>query len=173
MVKSMGPLRAYSCRPMERMIGKYKRLSNARIAVGENFSNIIERLAYFAYLEDTGIACLDSPTVKPLYRDDSFQYHPSGIKTAPQLWDLSKNSIDLRSPNELIAGVPVGELLKALEGYKKRMNKPGMTTNQTSILPAKRLWCDSQVISSSLYATSHKNIKRSSEYVMFESNHLK
>ncbi|KAG1452576.1 hypothetical protein G6F56_007781 [Rhizopus delemar] len=70
MVKKMGPLRAYSCRPMERMIGKMKRLTNARMATGINSGNILERLALFQYLEDTGIVPLKSSQQKPAYKDD-------------------------------------------------------------------------------------------------------
>lgn len=172
MVKKMGPLRAYSCRPMERMIGKMKRLTNARMATGINSGNILERLALFQYLEDTGIVSLESSQQRPAYKDDSFAYHPSGQKEAPQLWDISKNAIDIRQTTNKVQGIPVAVFVEALKSYKKRLNLEGTTIAQEMVFPAKRLWADNQVICSSIYTSSNKNIKRSTEYVMFESRHL-
>lgn len=172
MVRSMGPLRAYSCRPMERMIGRYKRLTNSRIASGENAGNIMESLALFAFLEDAGIAVLEPELRKKIYKDDTFEYHPSGVKVAPQLWDLTKAAFHLYDSTGSIANVPIGTFKAALNDYMTRLNCEGTSMQQVAIIPAKRLWRDSQVISSALYSAANKSIQRSSEFVMFESNHL-
>lgn len=168
----MGPLRAYSCRPMERMIGRYKRLTNSRTASGENAGNIMESLALFAFLEDTGIAVLEPELRKPLYKDDTFEYHPSGVKVAPQLWDLAKTAFNIYDSAGSIANVSIDIFKAALNGYMSRLHCEGTKMQQVAITPAKRLWRDSQVISSALYSAYNKSIQRSSEYVMFESNYL-
>lgn len=173
MIRSMGPLRAYSCRPMERMIGKYKRLAHSRIAAGENIGNIMELLALFAFLKDTGMVSLEPLESKPLYKDNTFDYHPSGVKEAPQLWDLTKIAIDINDKSGVILGVPITKVEAALRSYMRRLNMVGTSMQQTIIFPAKRLWRDSQVISSALYTFSKKGIQRSSEFVMLESSHLK
>lgn len=173
MIRSMGPLRAYSCRPMERMIGKYKRLAHSRIAAGENIGNIMELLALFAFLKDTGMVSLEPLESKPLYKDNTFDYHPSGVKEAPQLWDLTKIAVDINDKSGVILGVPITKVEAALRSYMRRLNMVGTSMQQTIIFPAKRLWRDSQVISSALYTFSKKGIQRSSEFVMLESSHLK
>ncbi|KAG1439560.1 hypothetical protein G6F56_012258 [Rhizopus delemar] len=115
----MGPLRAYSCRPIERMIGKMKRLTNARMVTGTNSGNILERLALFQYLEDTGIVSLEFSQQRPAYKDNSFAYHPSGQKEAPQLWDVSKNALDIHQKTNKVQGIPMAVFVEALKSYKK------------------------------------------------------
>ncbi|KAG1440928.1 hypothetical protein G6F56_011709 [Rhizopus delemar] len=168
----MGPLRAYSCRPMERMIGKMKRLTNARMATGIHSENILKRLALFQYLKDTGIVSLESSQQRPAYKDDSFAYHPSGQKEAPQLWDISKNALDIRRTTNEVQEIPLAVFVEAWKIYKKkRLNFERTTIAQEMAFPTKRLWADNKVICSSIYTSSNKNIKRLTEYVMFESRH--
>ncbi|KAG1448680.1 hypothetical protein G6F56_008876 [Rhizopus delemar] len=170
---SMGPLRAYSCCLMKRMIGKYKRLAHSRIAAGENIGNIMELPALFAFLKDTGMVSLEPLESKPLYKDNTFNYHPSDVKEVPKLWDLTKVAIDVNDKSGVILGVPITKVEAALRSYLRRLNMVGTSMQQTIISPAKRLWRDSQVISSALYTFSKKGIQRSSGFVMPESNHLK
>ncbi|KAG1437346.1 hypothetical protein G6F56_013151 [Rhizopus delemar] len=142
-------------------------------AAGENIGNIMELLALFAFLKDTGMVSLEPLESKPLYKDNTFDYHPSGVKEAPQLWDLTKIAVDINDKSGVILGVPITKVEAALRSYMRRLNMVGTSMQQTIIFPAKRLWRDSQVISSALYTFSKKGIQRSSEFVMLESSHLK
>ncbi|KAG1438352.1 hypothetical protein G6F56_012677 [Rhizopus delemar] len=103
----------------------------------------MESLALFAFLKDTGLAVLEPELRKPLYKNDTFEYHPSGVKVAPQLWDLTKAGFNLFNSAGSIANVPIDTFKAALNGYMRRLHREGTNMQQVAITPAKRLWRDS------------------------------
>ena len=54
MIRGHGPLAAYSGRSMERAIGTFKRLINARTNIGINAGNVVDRLALMRVVKSIG-----------------------------------------------------------------------------------------------------------------------
>ncbi|CEP19998.1 hypothetical protein [Parasitella parasitica] len=53
-IRGHGPLASYSCRSMERAIGTFKRLINAKTNIGPNAGNVVDRLALMRVVKSFG-----------------------------------------------------------------------------------------------------------------------
>lgn len=170
-IKQVGPLKAYSCRSLERTIKKFRNLSRGFKDIGANTSNVISTHARYNTTYMYGIRNKAIPS-KP-YDEGSFVSHPSGDKTLPQLWSPISND-DLNGATDTVlvcCGVKKYKIVKALKKYYDR--NYGVSNNvdiiESEITVAGNAWKDSVVISSA-YSHRHKNVprSRSNNIVLFE-----
>lgn len=73
MIKAMGPLRAYSFRPMERAFGAISTLIKSKVEAGINASNVVERLALRRYVDFYSDIQQELDPIRPRpYKAESF-----------------------------------------------------------------------------------------------------
>ncbi|KAI7903237.1 uncharacterized protein BX663DRAFT_418871, partial [Cokeromyces recurvatus] len=84
-INKAGPLKAYSCRNLERTIKKYSNLIKSKSKINTNASNVIRnQVGYNSYHVHN---LTQSLVPNPTYSLDSFWTHPSDIFHYPQLWE--------------------------------------------------------------------------------------
>ncbi|KAI8967320.1 hypothetical protein BDB01DRAFT_734017 [Pilobolus umbonatus] len=174
--KSLGPMRAYSTRPMERTIGKYARMIKSRVDSGVNAGNIFERIAIrnlvnmYVNIEDE----VDIIAPKP-YNDSTFIDHPSRHPNNPQLWspflETPLNLLELDTADD-ICGNPVTNqtILDHLQHYYFTHNHHPIVSNY-NIQPAGRAWINHSMFSSCMNRKKMNEFRRGNHHVMFEAHH--
>ena len=166
-----GPLRAYSCRNLERTIKKYSNLIKSKSKINANASNILTSQA--GYNSHFVRNITQSLKPNPTYSTSSFWCHPSGHSHYPQLWepfihDSLSNNI---SANLLHCGVQKEKVVKALESfYARTTGLKEVTLDNLEIGIAAKAWKDSKLYSS-VFDRSKKGLEtRAGNIVLFDVN---
>lgn len=174
MIRRQGPLRAYSTRSMERVIGKFSKLINSKTKGGRNASNLVEKFAVKNYLNATlNLKELLNPIAPESYSDSSYIDDPNDSRGA-QLWEPFEEESLVFSvePQDEVEGVTGRSILKALQKYYIRNSgdQDFSVQNQT-ITVAARLWKDSTIFGSNMYRRINRETSRGNHLVMFTSYH--
>ena len=166
-----GPLRAYSCRNLERTIKKYSNLIKSKSKINANASNILTSQA--GYNSHFVRNITQSLTTNPTYNPNSFWRHPSGISHYPQLWepfDQDSLSIDLSS-DLLHCGVSKKKVTKALTNfYARTTGLKDITLDSLEVGIAAKAWKDSKLFSSVFDRMKKGLDTRAGNIVLFDVN---
>lgn len=158
-IKQNSTLRGTSVRSMERSIGNLKRVLKARISVGENLNNILQRQGLMNHIKNTNLMSFAGPQKQvATNKESSFWYHPSMTERTrsimPQLWCPFDDEVQLVENDDLIVrGLVQGkDLTKALKSCKKRLfSLTGISVSTVelspvhNIKPAGKAWKDDRV----------------------------
>lgn len=172
MVKSMGPLRAYSTRSMERAIGVISKLVKSKTDAGVNASNIIERLAMRRYVDFFSDIQQELDLIKARpYKPESFWDHPSADPAAPQYWEPFRCGVvatesTVRSDSW---SIPTATLYSCLQRfYRHILNGQGVLPPVNMHIDiAARAWIHSTEYSSAFYRHCRQEFRRSNHIVRF------
>lgn len=167
-IQMVGPLKAYSCRSLERTIGKFSNITKGRINVGVNASKVLSDNAHYNSLVIRGVY---SMLTRNNYNQNSFISHPSGDRTFPQLWEpfiqeTLGGEIDERLSCAELTKFKIVEALQAF--YKRNYGFRNGEVLDSDILIAGRSWKDSLVISSTMYRMRKRSKTRANNIVLFE-----
>ena len=166
MIRSQGPLRAYSARSMERSIQKLKKMIKSKVKAGSNASNIVERNVLYTFtralLKQSDRRDLTDFRVLPNDEDNN----------GPQLWEPFANR-NIDESSEMIEGVEKKKILKALRRHYSRLGFGRVIDEEIDekIECAARLWKNSWVFSSLMYRRIRREESRGNHYVMFMSKY--
>ncbi|KAG2200369.1 hypothetical protein INT47_002283 [Mucor saturninus] len=156
-IKQQSPLRCYSARSMERVIGVYSKLIKSRRMGGRNASMLIKRFAIRNFIN--GIIEIDLIVpAGPACMMGSFRAPFGG-----------NASLD----GKLIEGIRCGRVKDALSRYYKRSSGLHATTffGDSEIAIASRAWINNNVYSSSMYRRRRNEMSRRKHYVMFTTSY--
>lgn len=166
MIEEQGPLRYYSCRASERSIKTQSHAvkSGSRASVNAS-NNLVKRgvLASSTIKESLGGSSRGSPRGSEHYLEN-----PSGNPGDPELWGASLGFVTLGN-GSVCGGLKDREVERALKSYYVRLNPMDCAVDNLDIQLAKRLWTDTNVISSVIYRKKSHLTTRADNFVMFES----
>lgn len=170
MIKQMGPLRSYSCRPSERAIRGLTNMIHSPSRPGVNASNnLLNRRTMESYAFNELLHEYTHDSTHAV-RSDSFLPNPCGDPDAPQLWDPQSQSQTLGDFLS-VADLAGESVKKALKSYYRRLfpssNNLYLDTDEVQL--AERLWSDRDVYYSVLYLRKHCMTTRADNFVLFES----
>ena len=170
MIRELGPLRSYSCRPSERNIKSHTNHIRSTTNPGANASNI---LLNQRNMESYGLNQMmheHSHDSTQAASQNSFLSHPSGNPDYPQLWEPHSEYVTM-GDSMLCAGLRGYSVADALRSYYRRLFKSQspVLLDSNKIKLADRLWIDSDVISSTLYRQRKSLTTRANNFVLFES----
>lgn len=169
-IGKLGPLRAYSTRFLERTIGKFGRLINAKRQCGINASNVVERIAVHNLVSTVVNVEEEIDLIVPRpYTEDTYFNNPDE-PNGPQLWvpfTETVSNLSAAGPNETLESVPSTKILNALNRYYVR-DRNVSNLHNSSIQVAGRLWKDSNIIASAMYRRINRETSRGNHYVMFK-----
>lgn len=168
-IEQVGPLKAYSCRSLERTIKKFRNLANGHRDLGVNSSNVLANHTRYntVYMQDI------YTRLRPNRQnaENSFLSHPSGDRSLPQLWEPFCDESLEGDGVVNCCGVQRTKVARALKKFYARTYGRSDDVNNTSfrITIAGNAWKDSIVISS-VYAYNNKSLVRSraNNIVLFE-----
>lgn len=193
-MKKNSTLRGTSVRAMERQIGQLKRIFKARINVGENINNILQRQALLNFIKNTKMMSFESAKDRKAtpYKASSFLYHPSLNESnraiMAQLWapispEFYFDVDDLYvCQDSLKTLVKMDKFIPALKACKKRLLSSSLPLSSINInfdqvvQVAGKAWQQDVVYTSSfakLKQSTNKLNRRGGEYVMFTSCHTR
>ena len=162
MIRKQGPLRVYSARSMERSIGNLKKMIKSKVEAGTNASNIVERNAFFNYVNT-----LFGDDTAGQSEDTHFRSLP-GDTDGPQLWEpfVQETLVD---GGDRIEGVQMKTVISGLKKYYGRLipANPVDVDIQYTIECSGRLWKDSWVYFSLMNKRITRESRRGNHYVMF------
>lgn len=163
MIEKQGCLKSYSARSMERTIGQFKRVINAKTNVGTNAGNILERLAMMSTLENMPWDTEEEVSLITTRGEDVYLEHPSGEQDSAQLW----KPFEACTTTSLPLDVSADKFKNALEKNYVRLYNCEAESLDTEVLVAHRCW-----LSNTVYASHHyqKRVRstRGNQYVMFD-----
>ena len=166
-----GPLRAYSCRNLERTIKKYSNLIKSKSKINANASNILTSQA--GYNSHFVRNITQSLTPDPTYSPNSFWRHPSGNSHYPQLWEpFDQDSLSSNLSADLLhCGVRKEKAIKALKSfYARTTGLKEITLDNLEIGIAAKAWKDSKLYSS-VFDRKKKGLEtRAGNIVLFDVN---
>ena len=118
LIKEMGPLRAYSCRAMERTINKYTNLIKSPTKIGVNASNV---LRHQANMNKTAVRRLMAEHFSR--RSDPEDIFETSHDDSLQVWGRAKtvDLTDLDNQDEICGGTTRQKLFKGLKSYYTRL----------------------------------------------------
>ncbi|OAD81297.1 hypothetical protein PHYBLDRAFT_161912 [Phycomyces blakesleeanus NRRL 1555(-)] len=165
-IKQQGPLRCYSTRSMERVIGVFSKLIKSKSKGGRNASFLIERFVIHNYTSMAISICDEINLIRPKpYGKESYVDLPNDPSGA-QLWDPFHQFVNLN--DDLVEGVGGPSVKEALLKYYQRTT--GLTGHEfgdSVVVVAACLWMDSTVYSSCMYQRKKNETSRGNHYVMF------
>ncbi|RCH82705.1 hypothetical protein CU097_003704, partial [Rhizopus azygosporus] len=157
MIKAMGPLRAYSFRPMERAFGAISTLIKSKVEAGINASNVVERLALRRYVD--------------FYSDIQQELDPIRPRPAPQYWEPFRCGVVATECNVSSDNwsIPTDTLYSCLQQfYRHTLNgEESRSPIDINIDIAARAWINSTVYSSVYYRNYRQEFRRSNHIVKF------
>lgn len=170
-IMKVGPLRAYSCRNLERTIKKYSNLIKSKTRINANAQNILSSQAgYNSHFVRT---ITESLTAKSKYSSSTFWCHPSGIEHYPQLWEPFVQDTLLSDLSDCIphCNITKHKVIKALKSfYSRTRGIREVVLDSLEIGIAAKAWKDSRLYSS-VYDRKVKNLHtRAGNIVIFEVN---
>ena len=142
-LRELGPLRAYSCRPLERTIGTFSRLTRSKTNPGANIGNVLVRLAALDHVERVQPSMIERPT----YNDNAF-LSMTREAGSPQLW-LPMHTLALSTMIDPICDIHPRDLNRVLKNFWLRAGY-GTQEPDDCVLIGGRLWKDSTVFRSTL-----------------------
>lgn len=162
----MGPLKSYSCRPMERTIKKFTNLIKATHLVGANASNVLRHQANYNKMAVRALLKVQFPESVDL--PDSYRAHLSGV----QLWSpFVTQSLEGSSNEDICCGVRRSVVVDSLRSYYKRLEGVIPTSiDSSSIEIASRAWKDDLIFSSAMDRKSKKLTTRANNIVLFQTS---
>ncbi|OAD68523.1 hypothetical protein PHYBLDRAFT_172950 [Phycomyces blakesleeanus NRRL 1555(-)] len=165
-VKQLGPLRCYSTRSMERVIGVFSKLIKSKCKGGRNASFLVERFTLHNYV-NTAISIqneIDLIQPKP-YGRESHMHLPNDFSGA-QLWEPFHRFAHLN--DDLVEGVSGPSVKDALTRYYQRTSGLMISNiGDFTIVVAGRLWMNPTVYSSCMYQQRRNERSRGNHYMMF------
>ena len=166
MIKLQGPLRCYSARSMERVIGVYSNLIKSKRKGGRNASSLVERFAIHNYINTIVNVQNEINLIRPqAYGEESFM-NLAGDHTGAQLWEPFDRTVDLNYDSlEGVSGNKIKEVL--IKYYQRSSGLNVADVTDSTIIVAARLWRDSTVYSSIMYRRRKNETSRGNHYVMF------
>lgn len=188
-IKENGPLVVNSLRVMERSIGYIKRQINARINVGENVNNILQRQGLLTYIKSLNLMSFEGPNQpESAHKASTFYYHPDkndeNREYIGQLWAPFPKDFYMNNENQpIIEGLSakMKDFVNAMKSCKKRMfsltNTPLSRIDldyEQIVRPSGKAW-QQDVVYTSCYAKlrfSRSLNKRGGEHVIFNSYHI-
>lgn len=175
-VRNLGPMRAYSTRPLERTIGRYSKLIKSKVDTGTNAGNLVEKIS----IQNHIVSLIDieaklNPQTKASYNDKSYINCPSGKSDSSQLWSpilkkFDMNSIENDYSSLLDITISNNIIQNALIRYYNR-SLPGILTLQlpNSIIDiAGRALINSTLYSSVFRRKQINEYRRGNHHIMFE-----
>jgi hypothetical protein len=174
-VETLGPLRAYSTRSLERTIGRYKNYITAKKNMGINVGKVLERLAIRDYLtlDDEQDVETDEDDNQKIRNFKWAQWWDRGDDGA-QLWGPLFTNINYRQLQQdslVFAMVPKRTLTSALRKFYQRRFPSRSPTNLVVSVDflsvAARAWHDNNDLNSALYFSRLKLSSKSNEAVLF------
>ncbi|KAI9010510.1 hypothetical protein CLU79DRAFT_710433, partial [Phycomyces nitens] len=165
-IRRQGPLRSYSTRSMERVIGVYSKLIRSKSKGGRNASLLVERFAIHRYIHTAIDLHNHTSIIHPhTYNESSFINIPND-ESGAQLWEPFHRNTQLL--DDTIEGISSNIVRNALLRYYTR-NTTTYTTEiaDSSIVVASCLWKDSTVYSSSIYRKMKNETSRGNHHIMF------
>ncbi|OAD70072.1 hypothetical protein PHYBLDRAFT_73877 [Phycomyces blakesleeanus NRRL 1555(-)] len=165
-IKQQGPLRCYSTRSMERVIGVFSKLIKSKSKGGRNASFLVERFAIHNYTSTAISICDEINLIRPKpYGRESYMDLPNDPSGA-QLWEPFHQFVNLNDDSvEGVGGPSVKEAL--LKYYQRTTGLTGHKFGDSVVVVAARLWMDSTVYSSCMYRRKKNETSRGNHYVMF------
>jgi hypothetical protein len=172
-VRALGPLRAYSARPLERAIGQYSKMIRSRSRPGAQVSNVMHKISAIRYVQRTVPAMRKQPPLD----SNTFLAAQAG-PSAPQIWTpFTPGSFD--GPFTL-AGIQLQDLLRVVKQFWLRASRlfdnaesalagdmplrwQDLTLDTVNFMVAGRLWKDSMVFQSLHYQAP--NMQRANHFV--------
>ncbi|OAD67251.1 hypothetical protein PHYBLDRAFT_63754 [Phycomyces blakesleeanus NRRL 1555(-)] len=165
-VKQLGPLRCYSTRSIERVIGVFSKLIKSKCKGCCNASFLVERFTLHNYI-NTAISIqneIDLIQPKP-YGRESYMDLPNDFSGA-QLWEPFHRFAHLN--DDLVEGVSSPSVKDALTRYYQRTSGLMISNiGDFTIVVAGRLWMNSTMYSSCIYQQRRNERSRGNHYVMF------
>ncbi|OAD69424.1 hypothetical protein PHYBLDRAFT_172669 [Phycomyces blakesleeanus NRRL 1555(-)] len=145
--QQQGPLRCYSTRSMERVIGVFSKLIKSKSKGGRNASFLVEQFAIHNYTSMAISICDEINLIWPKpYGRESYMDLPNDPSGA-QLWEPFHQFVNLN--DDLVEGVGGPSVKEALLKYYWRTT--GLTGHEfgdSVVVVAARLWMDLTVYSS-------------------------
>ncbi|OAD66599.1 C2H2-type zinc finger transcription factor [Phycomyces blakesleeanus NRRL 1555(-)] len=165
-IKQQGPLRCYSTRSMERVIGVFSKLIKSKSKGSRNASFLVERFAIHNYISTAISICDEINLIRPKpYGRESYMDLPNDPSGA-QLWEPFHQFVNLNDDSVEGVGSPsVKEAL--LKYYQRTTGLTGHEFGDSVVVVAARLWMDSTVYSSCMYRRKKNETSRGNHYVMF------
>ncbi|OAD81231.1 hypothetical protein PHYBLDRAFT_73842 [Phycomyces blakesleeanus NRRL 1555(-)] len=165
-IKQRGPLRCYSTRSMERVIGVFSKLIKSKSKGGRNASFLVERFAIHNCTSTAISICDETNLIRPKpYGRESYMDLPNNPSGA-QLWEPFHQFVNLN--DDLVEGVNGPSMKEALLKYYRRTT--GLTGHEfgdSVVVVAAHLWMDSTVYSSCMYRRKKNETSHGNHYVMF------
>lgn len=164
LIKAMGPLKCYSCRPMERTIKKFTNLIKSTSKIGANASNVLKRQANYNKMAVRHLELIQFPEIADL--PSSYKVHFSGV----QLWAPFESQSLLGSEFDLICyGIRRKKVVGALKSFYARLTENrNVTLSCFSIEIASRAWYDDLVYSSKMDRQLKRLVTRANNIILFE-----
>ncbi|OAD72690.1 C2H2-type zinc finger transcription factor [Phycomyces blakesleeanus NRRL 1555(-)] len=165
-IKQQGPLRCYSTRSMERVIGIFSKLIKSKSKGGRNTSFLVERFAIHNYTSMAISICDEINLIWPKpYGRESYMDLPNDPSGA-QLWEPFHQFVNLNNDSvEGVGGPSVKEAL--LKYYRRTTGLTGHEFGDSVVVVAARLWMDSTVYSSCMYRRKKNKTSHGNHYMMF------
>lgn len=174
MIRQMGPLRAYSCRPSERAIKGLTNLIKSPSKSGINASNNLLNQRNMESFGFTDMLAEYTHASTHEVRSDSFITSPTSDPDASQLWD-PQSQFQTLGDSTFVAGLGGRSVELGLQSYYKRSS--GSTTrielDCQEIQAAGRLWSEGNVYTSEMYHHKHRISTRADNIVLFKSIKVK
>lgn len=164
LVEKMGPLKCYSCRPMERTIKKFTNLIKSTHQIGANASNVLRHQANYSKMAVRRLEATQFP--ESMDRPDTYRSHSSGV----QIWSpFVAQSLFGPDEEEICFGVQRSKVIDALISYYDRKDGhavEALTSSRIEI--AGRAWKDDLVFSSIMDITLKRLKTRANSHVLFQ-----
>lgn len=171
-IRKQGPLRAYSTRSMERVIGVLSKLIKSKRKGGRNASLLVERFAIRNYVNAVIDIQDELNVIRPQSYNEASFMNLSTDASGAQLWEPFNRAISLEDQSiEGVAGATVKQVL--LRYYRRSSGVNTDAVGGNSLVVAGRLWRDSTVFSSCMYRRRMNEFSRGNHYVMFTSPYRK
>lgn len=164
LIRQMGPLRAYSCRSMERTIKLFTNLIKSTSHTGVNASNILRRQSNQNKMAVRQLLEVQFPS-RPAQVGD-YETSPSGL----QVWKPSRSVSLLGDGDEDICfGTTRSRLIAGLKSYYTRLSgERVISLEMADIELFGRAWRDSFVYSSTMNRRIKNLQTRADNVVLFE-----
>lgn len=172
-VRALGPLRAYSARPLERAIGQYSKMIRSRSRPGAQASNVMYKISAIRYAQRTVPAMRKQASL-----DSSMFLDAQTGPSAPQIWTpFTTGSFDGLFT---FAGIQHQSLLRVIKQFWLRASRlfddaeralvgemplrwQDLTLDTANFMVADRLWKDSIVFQSLHYQAP--TVQRANHFV--------
>ena len=168
-VKNAGPLKAYSCRNLERTIKKYSNLIKSKSRINANASNTIRSQAGYNSHHIRGLTSglVSGSGCSP----SSYLDHPSGLPDSPQLLApfMDDTLLDDTCAELVCCGLIKSKVVRALQHYYMRTaGYEAGELGSMDVVIAARAWKDSKQFSSEFDRKAKNLHTRAGHIVLFD-----